>query len=126
MTITRRWNIPGNPVRVRICDSAKNDYQIGKTKTVNQIVDDIIRVLPTMIIVITHSFDMTLKLYDERESTEFIGESERNIEFSDKDKGYIAVEMLRYLFETRGVPREVSDSLFKGAIDRLEEKFADE
>lgn len=126
MTITRRWNIPGNPVRVRICDSAKNDYQIGKTKTVNQIVDDIIRVLPTMIIVITHSFDMTLKLYDERESTEFIGESERNIEFSDKDKGYIAVEMLRYLFETRGVPREVSDSLFKGAIDRLEEKFSDE
>lgn len=126
MTVTRRWNIPGNPVRVRICDSAKNDYQIGKTKTVNQIVDDIIRVLPTMIIVITHSFDMTLKLYDERESTEFIGESERNIEFSDKDKGYIAVEMLRYLFETRGVPKEVSDSLFKVAIDRLEEKFADE
>lgn len=126
MTITRRWNIPGNPVRVRICDSAKNDYQIGKTKTVNQIVDDIIRVLPTMIIVITHSFDMTLKLYDERESTEFIGESERNIEFSDKDKGYIAVEMLRYLFDARGVPKEVSDSLFKGAIDRLEEKFPDE
>lgn len=126
MTITRRWNIPGNPVRVRICDSAKNDYQIGKTKTVNQIVDDIIRVLPTMIIVITHSFDMTLKLYDERESTEFIGESERNIEFSDKDKGYIAVEMLRYLFDTKGVPKEVSDSLFKGAIDRLEEKFPDE
>lgn len=126
MTITRRWNIPGNPVRVRICDSAKNDYQIGKTKTVNQIVDDIIRVLPTMIIVITHSFDMTLKLYDERESTEFIGESERNIEFTDKDKGYIAVEMLRYLFEVRGVPKEVSDSLFKGAIARLEEKFTDE
>lgn len=126
MTITRRWNIPGNPVRVRICDSAKNDYQIGKTKTVNQIVDDIIRVLPTMIIVITHSFDMTLKLYDEQESIEFIGESERNIEFTDKDKGYIAVEMLRYLFEVRGVPKEVSDSLFNGAIARLEEKFADE
>lgn len=125
MTITRHWNIPGNPVQVRIHESNRNDYTIGKTKNVNEVVHDVIRVLPTKIIVVRHAFEMSMCVFNDDISYEFVGESDRNIEFTDKQKGYIGIEMIKFLLDDR-VDMSELDMICDAVKQKLELEFPNE